>query len=64
MLEAGEDFLTIKECVGEDGAQDMMVTMDRSKYVSFFTPAANNSPSLLLLLLLLLLNYCYSYFCC
>ena len=29
MLEAGEDFLTIKECVGEDGKPDMLLTMDR-----------------------------------
>ena len=29
MLEAGEDFLTIKESVGEDGKPDMLLTMDR-----------------------------------
>ena len=29
MLEAGQDFLTIKECVGEDGKPDMLLTMDR-----------------------------------
>ena len=39
MLEAGEDFLTIKECVGEDGKPDMLLTMDRVKIPSVGQPA-------------------------
>jgi len=39
MLEAGQDFLTIKECVGEDGKPDMIITMDRSKIQTVGQPA-------------------------
>merc|ERR1712076_11581 len=39
MLEAGQDFLTVKECVGEDGKPDMLVTMDRSKVLTVGQPA-------------------------
>ena len=31
MLEAGEDFLTVKEITGEDGQPDLLITMDREK---------------------------------
>jgi len=34
MLEAGEDFLTVKEVVGEDGKPDMLITMDREKILT------------------------------
>ena len=39
MLEAGQDFLTIKECPGEDGKPDMLITMDRSKIATVGQPA-------------------------
>ena len=39
MLEAGQDFLTIKECTGEDGKPDMLITMDRSKIATVGQPA-------------------------
>ena len=39
MLEAGQDFLTIKECTGEDGKPDMLITMDRSKVATVGQPA-------------------------
>jgi len=31
MLEAGEDFLTVKEVVGDDGKSDLLITMNREK---------------------------------
>ena len=31
MLEAGEDFLTVKEVTGEDGKPDLLISMDRDK---------------------------------
>ena len=39
MLEAGQDFLTIKEVTGEDGKPDLLITMDRSKIMSVGQPA-------------------------
>merc|ERR1712004_716343 len=39
MLEAGQDFLTIKECTGEDGKPDMLITMDREKIMTVGQPA-------------------------
>jgi len=39
MLEAGQDFLTIKECVGEDGKPDLILSMDRSKIQTVGQPA-------------------------
>lgn len=39
MLEAGQEFLTVKECVGEDGKPDLLVTMDRSKVQTVGQPA-------------------------
>eukprot|EP00092_Neocalanus_flemingeri_P014000 GFUD01015102.1.p1 GENE.GFUD01015102.1~~GFUD01015102.1.p1 ORF type:complete len:708 (+),score=267.32 GFUD01015102.1:178-2301(+) len=39
MLEAGEDFLTIKELVGEDGKPDLLITMDREKVLTVGQPA-------------------------
>jgi len=39
MLEAGEDFLTIKDCLGEDGKPDMLITMDRAKIATVGQPA-------------------------
>jgi dipeptidyl-peptidase-3 len=39
MLEAGQDFLTIKECVGEDGKPDMIIAMDREKILTVGQPA-------------------------
>jgi len=39
MLEAGEDFLTVKEVVGEDGKPDMLITMDREKILTVGKPA-------------------------
>merc|ERR1712179_345816 len=34
MLEAGEDFLTVKEVVGEDGKSDLLITMNREKIMT------------------------------
>jgi len=34
MLEAGEDFLTLKEVVGDDGKPDLMFTMNREKIMT------------------------------
>ena len=31
MLEAGDDFLTVKEVTGEDGQLDLLISMDREK---------------------------------
>ena len=31
MLEAGDDFLTVKEVTGEDGQPDLLISMDREK---------------------------------
>jgi len=39
MLEAGEDFLSIKEVTGEDGKPDLLISMDRSKIMSVGQPA-------------------------
>ena len=39
MLEAGGDFLTIKEVVGEDGKPDLLITMDREKVMTVGKPA-------------------------
>jgi len=39
MLEAGGDFLTIKEVVGEDGKPDLLITMDREKIMTVGKPA-------------------------
>jgi len=39
MLEAGQEFLTVKECVGEDGHPDMIINMDRSKIHTVGQPA-------------------------
>ena len=39
LLEAGEDFLIIKEVVGEDGKPDLLITMDREKILSVGKPA-------------------------
>jgi len=39
MLEAGEDFLTVKEVVGEDGKPDLLITMDREKILTVGKPA-------------------------
>jgi len=39
MLEAGDDFLTVKEVVGEDGKADMLITMDREKILTVGKPA-------------------------
>jgi len=39
MLEAGQDFLTIKECQGTDGKPDLLLTMDRSKVQTVGQPA-------------------------
>jgi len=39
MLEAGEDFVTIKECVGVDGKPDILITMDRSMIMTVGQPA-------------------------
>ena len=34
MLEAGEDFLTVKEVVGNDGKPDLLITMNREKIMT------------------------------
>merc|ERR1712012_1489748 len=39
MLEAGQDFLNIKEVVGEDGKPDLLICMDRSKIMTVGQPA-------------------------
>ena len=39
MLEAGQDFLSIKEVTGEDGKPDLLISMDRSKVMSVGQPA-------------------------
>merc|ERR1719334_1981794 len=39
MPEAGQDFLTIKECQGTDGKPDLLLTMDRSKVQTVGQPA-------------------------
>merc|ERR1719245_843500 len=39
MLEAGQDFLSIKEVTGEDGKPDLLISMDRSKIMSVGQPA-------------------------
>ena len=39
MLEAGQDFVTIKETVGEDGQPDLLLSMDRSKLMTVGHPA-------------------------
>jgi len=39
MLEAGEDFLTVKEVVGEDGKPDLLITMNREKILTVGKPA-------------------------
>ena len=39
MLEAGEDFVTIKETVGEDGEPNLSLTMDRKKLLTVGHPA-------------------------
>merc|ERR1712240_292026 len=39
MLEAGQEFLTVKECVGEDGHPDIIINMDRSKIQTVGQPA-------------------------
>ena len=39
MLEAGQDFLSIKEVTGEDGKPDLLITMDRSKIMTVGQPA-------------------------
>merc|ERR1719244_2026928 len=39
MLEAGQEFLTIKEVTGEDGAPDLLLTMDREKVMTVGQPA-------------------------
>ena len=38
-MEAGQDFLTIKEVTGEDGKPDLLISMDRSKIMSVGQPA-------------------------
>jgi len=39
MLEAGQDFVTIKEVTGEDGKPDLLITMDRAKIMTVGQPA-------------------------
>ena len=39
MLEAGQDFVTIKEVTGEDGKPDLLIVMDRSKIMTGGQPA-------------------------
>ena len=39
ILEAGEDFVTIKETVGEDGEPNLSLTMDRKKLLTIGHPA-------------------------
>ena len=39
MLEAGEEFLTVKEVVGEDGKPDLLITMNREKILTVGKPA-------------------------
>merc|ERR1712106_1147442 len=39
MLEAGGDFLQVKDMEGEDGAPDLFITMDREKVASVGQPA-------------------------
>ena len=39
MLEAGEDFVTIKETIGEDGEPNLSLTMDRKKLLTVGHPA-------------------------
>ena len=39
LLEAGEDFVEIKETVGEDGQPDLLISLDRSKLESVGKPA-------------------------
>ena len=39
LLEAGQDFITIKEIEGEDGEPDLLFSMDRSKIESVGKPA-------------------------
>merc|ERR1712059_177779 len=39
MLEAGQDFLTVKDVTGEDGGTDLLITMDREKVKSVGQPA-------------------------
>ena len=39
MLEAGQDFVTIKEVTGEDGKPDLLIVMDRSKIMTVGQPA-------------------------
>ena len=39
MLEAGQDFLNIKEVTGEDGKPDLLICMDRSKIMTIGQPA-------------------------
>ena len=40
MIEAGQDFLTVKEVINEgDGKPDLLVTMDYAKVVSVGKPA-------------------------
>jgi len=39
MLEAGQDFLVVKEVAGEDGKPDLLITMDREKILSIGKPA-------------------------
>jgi len=34
MLEAGDDFLTVKEVVGDDGKPDLLITMNREKIMT------------------------------
>ncbi|WKX90543.1 hypothetical protein Q1695_009409 [Nippostrongylus brasiliensis] len=40
-LEAGEDFVTITECVGEDGKPDLKFKLDKDKIDSVGRPAVN-----------------------
>jgi len=42
MLEAGQDFLSIKEVIGEDGAPDLLLTMDREKVLTVGQPAISS----------------------
>jgi len=39
LQEAGENFVSVKEVIGEDGKPDLLLTMDRSKLVSVGKPA-------------------------
>jgi hypothetical protein len=39
MMEAGEDFVTIKETVGEDGKPNLSLRMDRKKLLTVGHPA-------------------------